>query len=208
MNLKLLLLTTALILDLLVECVTPAFAADLAPKAPPPWPLATGSWAGWVLGVGVAGQWDTVNLPGVLNGGAASAKPSSVQIEGISLLNYEFGNRWVIMHKLEVGYSDPSIFGTDVQEWRIKTGPGVGYDFGPALFYVSGGAAAQATTFLGFRNPLVGYYIGPGLEFKPFGNDVVVGADVNYVDMSGANPFGSNSATSVEFGGHVAYHFH
>lgn len=183
-----------------------ALSADLAHQSPAPAYAATPTWAGWVVGVGIAGQWDTVNL-GTL-GAASSAKPSSVQIEGISLLNYEFANRWVIIHKLSVGYSDPSIFGTDVQEWRIKTGPGVGYDFGPALFYVSGGAAAQANTFLGFRNPLVGYYIGPGIEYKPFGNDVVVGLDVNYVDMSGANPFGSNSNTSVEVGGHVAYHFH
>src|SRR5262249_20839253 len=94
---------------------TPAFAADMAVKAPPPPPAPVYSWTGWYVGGNVGYSWGdaqtdisgsgtSVSLPGFLVGfhnpsafaGSNTARLNGVIGGGQVGYNYQTSAKWVL----------------------------------------------------------------------------------------------------------------
>jgi outer membrane immunogenic protein len=169
----------------------PAFAADMAVKAPPAPPPVVATWTGFYIGLDIGGDWgrDRVS-PLVPDGGvfprSNTINPSGVFGGGTLGYNWQTGN-FLLGLEGDVGYlglngsaADPG-GGTEVD--HIKGGVygdvtgRLGVIFGPALLYGKGGSAAvdgrgTTTTQLAgftwtsssaFTN---GWTAGGGLEYK------------------------------------------
>lgn len=135
-------------------CGTPALAADLPMKAPPP-PAPVYSWTGCYIGANVGGGWGTdgawqdtaglshggQNFSGVIGGGQVGC-------------DYQI-NAWVIGiagmldgSDLTGSATDPfnTTFTSHTQVTMVDTATArLGYTFGSSLLYVDGGAAWSTT---------------------------------------------------------------
>jgi outer membrane immunogenic protein len=204
-----------------------ANAADLsvAPlyKAPPPPMAQTYNWTGFYLGVnGGAGWgrsfWDTnpvhVNTGGGMFGGTAG-------------YNYQFGNvvaglegdiDWEHLHGNNAGVGCPLGCSTS-SDWLSTVRGRLGYAFGWAMPYVTGGLAvgdirASAPGFAGATDTNAGWTVGGGLEVALPGNWSAK-AEYLHVDLGRFNcgvscdglPTDNVSSHDDVFRAGVNYHF-
>lgn len=141
-------------------------------------------WTGPYLG-GFAGYgW------GVAAQGGPDFDVEGTQLGGFAGYNYDFGD-WVV--GVEVAYSP-------WDDIHLKTVPGqrqvdtfdarlrVGYEFGEALAFVSGGYTHAVYDNFGVTNPMNGFNVGAGVDYG-FGDMGFVGAEVIYRNLeTGAAP--------------------
>jgi outer membrane immunogenic protein len=154
----------------------PAVAADLAArtytKAPPPAPLPT--WAGLYIGAmgGYAGQ-DSDTFGGLVSpkGGFAGGTLGYNWQQGNIVFGLEADAAWADIND-SFGVPGVASFESKIQDWGTVRGR-IGYAFGPALLYATGGYAwadsKASVSILGVSDSdsqiLNGWTVGAGLEY-------------------------------------------
>ena len=197
---------------------TPALAADMAVKAPPPAPLPViYNWSGFYVGAnGGWGQsrncWDFVfavgpafsdgcrNRDGGIVGGQVGYRWQANQW----VFGLEAQGDWADLSSTRVSLLNPTL-STTVKTEAIGLFTGqIGYAWNAALFYVKGGAAVTSNrfdifdTFTGIglvsaSSTRWGGTVGVGFEYG-FAPNWSVGAEYNHLWMGDAN----NSFTVVD----------
>jgi len=86
---------------------TPALAADMAVKAPPPTPAPVSSWTGWYVGANVGGHWGTDKITTTTDAGGGfgpdgaaaidAASPISLRPEGV-IGGVQAGYNWQVKY--------------------------------------------------------------------------------------------------------------
>ncbi|KRR09069.1 hypothetical protein CQ12_33100 [Bradyrhizobium jicamae] len=205
-----LLLSTA---GLLALCLgTPASAADMAVKAPPPAPLPViYNWSGFYIGAnGGWGQsrncWDLVNVA-VLgtfdegcssrSGGLAGGQIGYRWQANQWVFGVEAQGDWADLSHSRVSLFDPTLsLRTTTDGIGLFTGQ-IGYAWNAALFYIKGGAAVTSNRFT-IRDDLFlvdlasasatrwGGVVGVGFEYG-FAPNWSVGLEYDHLFMGDAN---------------------
>src|SRR4051812_8688990 len=226
MKLKIALLTSALALTV----TSGALAADMrVPRGPaytPPPPYAA-SWSGCYLGVSGGGAWGRAHAVsngtnnGVSNGTAGLLKTdtdlSGGLVGGTIGCNYDFGG-FVLGIEADDSWSGKKgdsrlvapAFNTNFQEnvderWLATLRGRLGYAFGPALIYATGGGAWAGVRIHEFNtistaatatedHTLSGYAVGGGAEWG-FSPGWSARIEYLHVDLRGSNTFFASTAT-------------
>ena len=160
---------------------SPAMApADPVPMAPVPMAMPASDWTGGYAGLQLG--------YGMLDFGGA--EDEGIVYGGQLGYDYDMGS-YVLGGEFDYTMADINFGGTDVDSMaRAKLR--AGYDAGPALIYVTGGAA-RADTSVGDD---IGYVVGAGAEYKVFEN-VSVGAEYLYHKFDDFNGTGSDLSGST-----------
>jgi outer membrane immunogenic protein len=186
---------------------TPALAADMALKAPPPAPVY--SWTGCYIGIEGGGDWGSSHHTGPAFGGVDIAAPFSLSgglVGGTLGCNYQ-AKQWVFGIEGDGSWTNKSGSGPDVapfntafvqdtKEQSLGTVRGrLGWTPVPqTLIYATGGVAfgrvgvdeyvAAAPAFGASDSAtLAGYVVGAGVEWVlPFLKNMSVKAEYLYVD--------------------------
>ncbi|WP_232629002.1 outer membrane protein [Methylobacterium sp. Leaf118] len=204
----------------LVLLTSTASAADLPRRVDPPQfaPVPVFSWTGFYVGVNASGVVDgtfgaslltPVNISGTASAGGYVAG-------GTIGYNYQFtpGNGFVIGLEGDVGYADihnrlsvsvPGLgsasAGVETDSYFATARGRLGYAFGPALIFATGGYAASEigvradAAALGFagafsqKTSIDGYTVGGGLEYAILPNFSVKG---EYLYSNLEKPFRGN----------------
>ena len=176
---------------------TPALAADMAVKAPPPPPAPVYSWTGCYLGANVGYGWAPTKWSDPTTGLEFASHTADGVVGGGQIgCDYQFDPRWVIgirgmfdgtdmsgdSHKV-IGAGGPDIFDHTRVSWFTTLTGRIAYAIQPiTLLYVQAGAAwvrdkldecclsAAAPVDDGFANVTrTGWTVGVGLEhmFRP-----------------------------------------
>ena len=183
---------------LLVLAASSAFAAEMPLKAPPPPPPPVPIWAGFYIGGNVGGGWsrqqfiDNFDAPF----GAVDATPNSSGVVGGGQAGYNWQiNNWGLIG-VEGGFTGTnakSTFScfpllapqtcTADTKWVADIALRAGLIWGPALFYVKGGAAWEKSTWTDIALAGAPAMALPGVLFTA--NDTrdgwVVGAGFEYL---------------------------
>lgn len=213
---KLLLSTAGLLVALGLG--TPASAADMAVKAPPPAPLPViYNWSGFYIGAnGGWGQshncWDFVFIVGPVFGDGCRDRSGGLVGGQVGyrwqasqwVFGVEAQGDWADLSSSRVSLLDPTL-STTVKTDAIGLFTGqIGYAWNAALFYVKGGAAVTRNrfdifdTFTGIGlvssgSTRWGGTVGVGFEYG-FAPNWSIGAEYNHLWMGDAN----NSFTTVD----------
>jgi outer membrane immunogenic protein len=189
----------------------PAFAADMAVKAPPPAPvIAVYNWSGFYIGAN--GGWgQSCNCWGFVNAAGTTISDGCADRSG-GLFGGQLGYRWqtggwVFGVEGQGDWADLSgtrvstiapAFSTHVKTDGIGLITGqIGYAWNASLFYVKGGAAvtgnnasilstASGVTLASARSTRWGGTVGVGFEYG-FSPNWSVGAEYDHLFMGNAN---------------------
>jgi outer membrane immunogenic protein len=192
---------------------TPALAADMPLKAPPP--PAEATWQGFYVGINGGGGWANTswNFPifEFFNSAAPqgfSSNPSGGLVGGQIGYNFqigswvvgaEFAGDWANLSQTQVGALTPVFpgdsFTTKLQDLEAFT-LRVGYAPGNWLWYAKAGVAAGGVSFSGISGPPVigvafsntqrlgGPTAGAGVEFM-WGQHFILGVEYDYTALGG-----------------------
>jgi len=169
-------------------------------------------WSGWYAGVNAGGG-------GTSDSGLLS--PSGGFGGGQIGYNWQgalgMGHRWVLGIEADIQGSgiDDSAFGLHSSLNWVSTLRGrIGYTFGPALVYATGGFAFGEVENVGITETQTGYAIGGGVEYR-FSPVWSIKGEYQFIsldasDISGAGPLGltgKDSSNVDTFRVGVNYHF-
>jgi outer membrane immunogenic protein len=112
----------------------PAFAADMAVKAPPPAPAPVYSWTGFYLGGSVGARWSdvnwTTNCPGSFSC-ASSLVPSSISLNSTTArvggylgYNWQISQSWLVGLEGDIAWGDSSKSNAGFPALCFAGGPG------------------------------------------------------------------------------------
>ena len=181
----------------------PANAADiyrggLKDGPPPPVYVAAPIWSGFYIGVNGGYGWTANDGPLAPEGGFGGGQ---IGYNWQGLFGY---SPWVIGIEADIqgaGISDSNRVGENSLNWFGTVRGRLGYAFGPALLYATGGFAygeVESKFFDGpsFTETQTGYVVGGGLEYK-VNPAWSVKAEYQYInldasDLNGAGPLNGN----------------
>jgi outer membrane immunogenic protein len=180
----------------------PASAADMygsGYKGEPPY-AAVALWNGFYVGVN-AGGGGSANSGELSPSGGFGGGQIGYNWQGV----FGLGSSWVLGVEADIqgsGISDSAVFGnTSIESslnWFGTVRGRVGYAFGPALIYFTGGFAfgevESRAGFVDVTETQTGYVLGGGAEYK-FNPAWSVKAEYQFIsldasDLSGAGPLG------------------
>jgi len=183
--------------------VLPANATDiyrggLKDGPPPPVYVAAPTWTGFYIGVN-GGYGETANSGPLAPSGGFGGGQIGYNWQGL------FGySPWVIGIEADIqgaGISDSDDYGKNSLNWFGTVRGRIGYSFGPALLYATGGFAygdveAKWNDGLSVSETQTGYVVGGGLEYK-VNPAWSVKAEYQYLnldasDLNGAGPLNGN----------------
>lgn len=194
-----------------LSMAAPAWAADMAVKAPPPAPVvAVYNWSGFYIGAnGGWGQsrncWDFVTVGGAIVADGCSSRSGGIiggqlgyrwQTGGF-VFGVEGQGDWADLNRTRLSLIDPT-FSTRVKTDAIGLITGqVGYAWNAALLYVKGGAAvtgnrfeildtATGTSLASADSTRWGAAVGVGFEYG-FTPNWSIGAEYDHLFMGHSN---------------------
>ena len=183
----------------------PANATDIyrggLKDGPPPVYVAAPTWSGFYIGVNGGYGWTANDGPLAPSGGFGGGQ---IGYNWQGLFGY---SPWVIGIEADIqgaGISDSAYYRENSLNWFGTVRGRIGYAFGPALLYATGGFAygEVESKWDGFSvsETQTGYVVGGGLEYK-FNPAWSVKAEYQFInldasDLNGAGPLNGNWGNS------------
>ena len=197
---------------------TPALAADMALKAPPPAPQPLCAWCGWYVGLNAGYGWSVHNdkfalpPPGTFRGLDPRGGFGGGQIG----YNWQSAN-FVFGLEADIEGADINAQATDAAGNFFKsrldyfgTVRGrIGYAFGPSLLYATGGFAygrvenvansAGGPTFFSKTRTAAGYVAGGGYEYR-LNPAWSLKAEYQFINLGRTDPVNPGLGSACAFG--------
>jgi outer membrane immunogenic protein len=194
---------TACVAAIAALIATPAFAADMAVKAPPPAPAPVYSWTGWCIGANVGGGWGHRHVSFTANDPAAALvvpPPQSFSTSGV-VGGLQLGYNWQLQPNWLLGFE------TDF-DWSGMSGSStVGYAVFGSLPFASTvdedvkwlGTVRGRLGWLPWNNLLI--YGTGGFAYGQVNHTGSLGGSFSHSVIGGHSFFCSNGVTIPCFAG-------